>query len=181
MADSFKKAKVIRLKGLSKVETAPLAADGGIGTEWTEWGSTTPDSFVITKADDTSTEEFIEEAEEAIDELTTQKGAREVTWSTKNVHSDVFVEIAGGAFDEEKQIWSENPNDTAKEVSVRATSSNGIVVTIARVKIRLSGDFKFSKNALTQLTIKGKQLAPLKEGVPGYTIAYPSVASGSGE
>lgn len=173
MADSTKKANVIRLKGLAKVETAPLAADGGIGAEWTEWGSTTPDSFVITKGDDTVTEEFIEEAEEAVDEITTQKGVREVTWGTKNVHSDVFLAIAGGVFDEATQTWSEDPNAEAKEVSVRATSKTGIVVTIARAKIRFSGDLKFTKNSLTQLTIKGKQLSPAKAGVAGFSIQYP--------
>jgi len=176
MAESTKKANVIRLKGLEKVETAPLAADGGLGTEWTEWGSTTPDSFVITKGDDSVTEEFIEEAEDAIDEITTQKGLREVTWSTKNVHSDVFLAIAGGSFDQASQTWSEDANADAREVSLRATSKTGIVVTIARVKIRISGDLKFSKNALSQLTIKGKQLAPLKAGVKGFTIQYPNAS-----
>lgn len=171
------KLGTIRLKGLEKVEIAPLATDGGITsveTDWVELGSTTPDSFVISKADDSVTEEFIEEMEDAIDEVTTQKGAREISWSTKNVHSDVFKAIAGSTYDTESKTWSEDPNENGKEVSVRATSSNGIVVTIARVKLRFTGELKFTKNSLTQLTVKGKQLAPTKEGVKGFTIKYPA-------
>ena len=161
---------VMRLKGLKKVEIKDLSNESSL---FVEIGSTTPDSFVITKGDDSVTDEFIEEMEEAVDEITTQKGVREVTWSTKNVHKDVFMAIAGGAYDESTKTWSENANGSAKEVSIRATSENGVVATISRAKIRFSGDLKFTKNSLSQLTIKAKQLAPL-DSEAGFSIQYPA-------
>lgn len=160
--------KVTRLKGLKKVEIKDLSAETPV---WVEVGQTTPDSFVITKADDSVTEEFVEEMEEAIDEITTQKGSREITWSTKNVDKSVFMAIAGGKV--EGNVWTEDPKAAAKEVSIRATSENDVVATIARAKIRFSGDLKFTKNSLSQLTIKAKQLAPLNDE-PGFTIQYPN-------
>ena len=161
---------VMRLKGLKKVEIKDLSDESSL---FVEIGSTTPDSFVITKGDDSVTDEFIEEMEEAVDEITTQKGVREVTWSTKNVHKDIFEAIAGGTYNESTKTWSENANDSAKEVSIRATSENGIIATISRAKIRFSGDLKFTKNSLSQLTIKAKQLAPL-DGEAGFSIEYPA-------
>lgn len=172
-------SKVIRLKGLKKVEIAPYVSGADVkNATFTEVGSTTPDSFVITKAEDSYTEEFIEEHDLAIDELLTQKGGREVTWSTKNVSSEVFQQLAGGTISKNETtnevIWKENPNAAPIEVWVRATSVNGIEVTIPRVRIKISGDLKFSKNALSQLTIKGKQIMDPSENAPAFSIKYPA-------
>lgn len=163
------KLNVTRLKGLKSVEIKELGVENA---EWIELGQTTPDSFVITKGDDSVTEEFIEEMEDAIDEMTTQKGVREITWSTKNVDKDVFKAIAGGTVT--GNVWSEDASSPAKEVSIKATSENGIVATIARAKIRFTGDLKFSRNALSQLTIKAKQLAPEDNSEAGFKIEYPA-------
>lgn len=165
--------RVMRLKGLKSVEIAPLKADGTVDeSKFVEFGQTTSDSFVISKGEDTVTEEFIEETDEAVEELTTQKGIREITWSTKNVHADVFLNVAGGSLSDDNKSWVEDPNAEAKEVALRVTSQNGIQIDIARVKIRMSGDIKFSKNALTELTITAKQLATA-DGTSGFKITYP--------
>lgn len=142
-----------RLIGLKKVELTPY----GETEAWIEIGDTVPDSFVITKADDTVTEEFIEEGEMAIEEIVTQKGAREISWSTKNVSGEVFHKIMGGSYANE--TWTENPSEKVKEFKLRATSNNGVQVVIPRISLRVTGELKFSKNALAQLTLKGKQLA----------------------
>lgn len=167
------KLKSLRLKGLEKVEVAPLMADGTTGEAWVEIGDTVPDSFVINKAEDTVTEEFIEESDEAIDEITSQKGVRTVTWQTKNIHPDVFKLLAGGTADATTQAWIENPMEEAKELSVRATSKTGIQVVFNRVKLRINGDLNFQKSALAKITISGKQLTPTKAEEAGYKIIYP--------
>ena len=172
MAENESKVlKSLRLEGLKCVEVAKLGSNGETGTDWVQVGDTVPDSFGINKADDTTTEEFIEESDAAIDEITSQKGIRSITWQTKNVHPDVFKTIARGEFD--NLAWAEESTEEAKELSVRATSMNGIQVVFNRVKIRINGDLNFQKSALAKLTITGKQLAPLLSSEKTFKIIYP--------
>ncbi|GEM_PF-6125354 len=171
MSGTTKKFDVVRLKGLKSVEICPVEDYQKTSEKWYEWGQTTPDSFVISRGDDTVTEEFIEEADDAIDELTTQKGTREITWNTKNLHPDVFIAVMGGKL--ENNQWEEPVSGSDKEVALRVTSTNGIEIVMPRVKIRVTGDIKFSKNALSELTIKGKQLAP-GNNESGFIIKYPT-------
>ncbi|MCD8080149.1 MAG: hypothetical protein LUF04_06980 [Bacteroides sp.] len=171
MSETKTKFDVVRLKGLKSVEICPADEYGESDANWYEWGQTSPDSFVISKGDDSVTEEFIEEADDAIDELTTEKGTREITWNTKNLHPDVFTAVMGGEF--KNGQWAEPVSSDAKEVALKITSVNDVVIEMPRVKIRVSGDIKFSKNALSELTIKGKQLAPGNDK-SGFIIKYPS-------
>lgn len=171
------KLKTFRLKGLEKIELAPILADGGMGTEFFQIGDTVPDSFSITKAEDTINSEFVEEVDDPIDESVSQKGERTIAWETKNLHPDVFSKLFGGSVDKVKKEWAENDTVSFVELSVKVTAKTGAYIQMPRVRISNAGDLFLKKSAMSTIKVQGKMLKPTKEGEKAFKIVYPNTVT----
>lgn len=166
------------VKGLVKVEFSDIAADGGIGSTFTQFGDTVKDSFSLTETDPTTQDFNIEESDDPIDTITTAKGVESAAWSTYNVEPDYMVIMFGGTkagtgVEGDEYTWT--PPDTQPEVekSMRITDRNGLVIAICRVKLTAKKNLSFQGSKLGTLDITAKILTPTKAAEPKYTITYP--------
>lgn len=81
--------------GISKVEFAPIAADGGAGTAFFTLGLTKEDSFQWNFEDDEVLEFPVEEQDTPIT-LPGKKGKKGFTFTVENPDEDTFVKAFGG-------------------------------------------------------------------------------------
>jgi hypothetical protein len=93
-----------RMLGLVTLKVGPIANDGGMGTTLVTIGDTVKDSCVFSEGDATKQEFFIEESDDAVESIITQKGVEAVNWSTSNLHGRNMALIFGGTHTPYKSI-----------------------------------------------------------------------------
>jgi hypothetical protein len=93
-----------RMLGLVTLKVGPVANDGGMGTELVAIGDTVLDSCVFSEADGTTQEFFVEELDDAVETIVTQKGTESINWSTNNLHGRNLALIFGGTHTPYKSI-----------------------------------------------------------------------------
>lgn len=135
--------------GLVTIKIAPVANDGGMGTELVTIGDTVKDSCVFSEGDPTKQEFFVEEQDDAIESIITQKGIESVSWSTNNLHGRNLSLIFGGTHTPHKSIatvgtltpgsaytngvYTKVPltGGTGKEAEATVTVAGGVVTAVA--------------------------------------------------
>lgn len=158
--------------GLKKLEIAPLAADGGPGTEFTEIGFTSKGTFQFQEEDPT---EKVVEVEESSTPLKRFKkaGARSIVFSLADPDTDALAKVRGGtvstvASTSEVKGTKTYAEDDAKahECTIRVTPEEGFkTMTYNRVSLfgKLSGGFGAEQELLLEIT--ADVLKPTKTGV----------------
>lgn len=166
-----------RILGLVSIKIGAIAGDGGMGTSLSALGETVKDSCVFTETDATKQEFFIEESDDPIESIVTQKGLETISWSTHNCSADTMVALFGGTkagAGTELSPYTWEPPDTQSEVekSVEITDRKGNIVEVVRMKLACKKNISFQSTKLGQVDIVGTILAPTKAATPKYTITY---------
>ena len=160
--------------GLTKVEFGDIAVDGGMGTgTFTEVGQTVKGSFTMTSEEGTTTDFEIEEQDKPIMSIITP-GATRITWETYDVGGAKMASLFGGSYDAGTRTYSAPEKVVAKEVSLKITSANGLVLNIVRVSLFPTFNMPFTSDALGKISLTAAVLAPEKADEPPYKIVYPA-------
>lgn len=165
-----------RIFGLQKVEIAPIAVDGGLGTDWMIIGETVVGSASITTEDNQTTDIFEEESDSPLESIVTQAGKMSFNWSTYRLDPVVLVRLLGGvhtpASEGVPEKWDAPDSFPDIEASVRWTDKKGVVVQSPRVKISSKMGVSFTKDALGQLDMVGTILKPTKANTARMSIIF---------
>lgn len=162
--------------GLTSVSLADIAGDGGIGTVWSELGSTLAGSFKWEGAEGTKTEFFIEEQNDPVLSKT-QKGSDTLTWICVDVSIDKMVEIFGGT-----KTGTGTAGDpytynapvggvVAREKSLKIVNGQGDTFYVVRASIFPMFTASFSKDQIAQIQIKATILTPTKANTSPWKVA----------
>lgn len=162
-----------KIFGLTLVELAPVAADGGVGTAFIPVGETVIGSASITSTDPTSTDFNIEESDSPVESIVSDPAKLSFSWSSYNVSADQLVELYGGIKTVGPPVSWEAPDALPDVVrSIRLTDKKGNVITIPRAKISTKLSLSFAKDKLGQLDMTATVLQPTKVGVKRLKIVY---------
>lgn len=85
-----------KVYGLSKVEIAPIASDGGAGTSFTELGETVAGTANLTQEDNQETDFNIEESDSPIASITSTFGKLIANWSSYKINASMLQMVLGG-------------------------------------------------------------------------------------
>jgi hypothetical protein len=158
--------------GLSKLEMGDIAGDGGMGTVLEEVGNTVKGTAQLTEEDGTITDFFVEEQDDPILSVETQKGKTVLNFSCYDVSRDTLVKLYGGSID--TLTWKAPSTRPEKEQSLRLTSKRGQVMEIVRAKIVTKFNWSFTNDKLAQLDIQATILTPTKSNTPPFTVTFES-------
>lgn len=168
-----------RILGLATVKMGPIAVDGGMSTALVEIGDTVRDSVVISNAEGTKQEFFIEEQDDAVESIITAKGTMTVVWSTVNTDPATMVKFFGGtvtaASGGTPAFWSAPDTIPDIEESIEITDTRGNKVEIARAKLSAKMTLNFKRSALGALDVTATVLVPTKAGEPSLKLSKVAV------
>jgi hypothetical protein len=86
--------------GLVSIKMGAIAGDGGMGTSLVDLGYTLKGSATMTTEDPQQTDFFIEEQDDPIDSVITQKGITSVQWSSVDISGAKLYKFFGGTLTE---------------------------------------------------------------------------------
>ena len=157
--------------GLTTLKMGNIAGDGGMGTSLTTVGYTVADTAIMSTEEGQSTEFLIEEQDDAVYSILSQKGKTTLAWSCYDVDADTLVKFFGGTkIAGPPESW-ESPASTPEiEQSIELTMKAGGKVEIARAKIVAKMTWAFQKSKLAQIDIVATVLTPTKVGEPPIVI-----------
>jgi hypothetical protein len=157
--------------GLTSIEISAIAGDGGLGTSFAAVGYTVADTAVLATEEGQTTEFNIEEQDEAIYSIVSQKGKTTLSWSCYDVDTDTLIKFFGGTKTAgPPEVWSAPDAVPEIEVSIRVNMKTGGKVEIVRGKIAAKLNWAFQKSKLAQIDIVATILAPTKAATPAYRI-----------
>jgi len=168
--------------GLTKIELAPIAVDGGPGTVFTEIGNTVQGTAQLTQADGTTTDFKIEEQDDPVESIVSEKGKKTLAFSCYDVDGPTLVKFFGGTFTAYNAVGPVHakyePDDSAPTVenTVRLTDKKGNIFTIVRGNIAAKFNWSFTKDKLAQVDLTVDVLVPTKANTPSFSIQYPDPA-----
>ncbi|HEY4207981.1 MAG TPA: hypothetical protein VGM31_14255 [Puia sp.] len=168
--------------GLEKIELSDIAEDGGPGVAFTAIGNTVQGSAQLTQADGTTTDFNIEEQDDPVETVVSQKGKKTLAFSCFDVDGPTLVKFFGGTYTAYNATGpvhaSYSPNDSASaiEKTVRLTDKKGNIFTIVRGNIAAKFNWSFTKDKLAQVDLTVDILVPTKEDTPSFSIQYPDPA-----
>ena len=152
--------------GLAKIEYAPIAGDGDVGTVWTEVGETALGTCQLTSTDPQTTDFNIEESDSPIESTISTPAEINVALSTYNISPDQLSALYGGTVVAgPPKEWFAPDILPELEYSFKLTDKKGGIWTIPRGKISSKLNVSFAKDKLGQLDINVKILQPTKSGV----------------
>lgn len=85
-----------KILGLASIKIAPIASDGGMGTDFFTVGETVAGTASMTSEDNTVTDFTIEESDSPVESVVTQQGKISINWSTYSVNYRTLNKLFGG-------------------------------------------------------------------------------------
>jgi len=157
---------------LKKIEFGEMAVDGGVSTAFSQWGTTPDDEtaqFTSTKPD---TKEFKSIENDDPEFVATTKGSvkkfegSQTDVSAANLEKAFGGEVAAG-------VWSSPDEAVDLELSVKATTKTGNVITAVRCKVVFWITWNFKNDSIAKLHYEATVLKPTKANTKSLTIADP--------
>lgn len=163
--------------GLAKIEIAPIAGDGGVGTSWTEIGDTEQGSANFSEEEGTTQEFYVEESDDPVFTARTQPGAKSFVFGTNNVTPEQMVILKGGSVSGDgtttPKVWEAPLVESQIEKSLRLTLKTGQIITIVRAKMVSNLDWNLGKENLAKISVATTILKPTKAATAPYTWTVP--------
>jgi hypothetical protein len=152
--------------GLAKIEFAPIAGDGDVGTVWQEVGETALGTCQLTSTDPQTTDFNIEESDSPIESTISTPAEINVALSTYNISPSQLEDLYGGTVTAgPPDVWEAPDQLPELEYSWKLTDKKGGIWVIPRGKVSSKLNVSFAKDKLGQLDINVKILQPTKTGV----------------
>jgi hypothetical protein len=163
--------------GLTSVSFADIAGDGGIGTSWSELGSTEAGSMQWQGSEGTKTEFFIEEQTDPV-LVKTQAGSNTITWNCLDFSPTKMEEMFGGTVTGsgtggDPYIYHAPVGGvTAIERSLKVINGDGDEFLIVRASVFPVFNSAFAKDQVAKITLTATILTPTKANTPSFSIKY---------
>lgn len=155
-----------RLLGVSSIQIGAIAADGDVSTTFAALGVTYKDTAEITQAQDADTEHICEEFDDA---FAVVPGVKKTTikWSITDATPATLAVILGGTATgvAPTDSWTGPATSSIIEKSVKITPSSGKVITLPRVSLKATIDYKLQRAGIFKVNIEGRVMTPTKAGV----------------
>ena len=161
--------------GLSSIQVAPVASDGGPGTTgFTAFGLTYQDSCKLTEEDGETTEFFAEEVEDAI--ITkTKKGKTTLTFSVMDPDATAMQKLFGGELQAgPPKQWGAPSSIPTIEKTVKIAPAQGMQITIVRGQVKAKINAEFSRKGLFLVDVTVTVLAPTKVSTASLYMTDPA-------
>src|SRR5688572_16446799 len=82
--------------GLTTLKMGAIAGDGGMGTSLTQLGHTVADTAVLSTEQGTTTDFKVEEQDDPVYSIQSEKGRTTLAWSSYDVDAETLVRLFGG-------------------------------------------------------------------------------------
>lgn len=157
--------------GLSSIKLGTIAGDGGLATSFTEVGYTVADTAILATEEGQTSEFNIEETDEAIYSIVSQKGKTTLSWSCYDVDPDTLIKFFGGTKTAgPPAVWNAPDSVPEIEVSIQVNMKAGGKVEVVRAKIAAKLNWAFQKSKLAQIDIVATVLTPTKAATAPFRI-----------
>lgn len=156
--------------GVSKIEVAPVAADGGVGTVFAALGVTLEGSVKLNFDEPTTNDLMVEEYDTPADSEVTQ-GGRGFEFTIANPDEDTLVALIGGTKTGTAgaTTWNAPATGTIIERSVKITPKKGLGHIFARATLTGVPTPDLGRGTWMGLRVVGKALMPTKAGTPDWS------------
>lgn len=157
--------------GLQTLKIGAIAGDGGMGTTLQTIGYTVADTCTLTTEEGQTTDFKVEEQDDPVYSIVSEKGKRTLNWSIYDVDVDTLVLFFGGTKTVgPPDVWEAPASESEIEKSIELVAKNGWKVEIPRAKIVAKFQWNFQKTKLAQIDIVATILVPTKVGEAPITI-----------
>lgn len=155
--------------GISKIEIADIAPDGGTGTSWATLGDTLEGSCKLNFAEGTVQELKVEEKSTAVDTIE-EEGEKVIEFTVADPDEDTLVKVFGGSKSGSagSTVYKAPQTTVNIEKSLKITPQKGIGFIFTRVSISARFTDAMGKGQWLGVIIKAKVLAPTKSGVSSW-------------
>ena len=149
--------------GLTSIKMGNIAGDGGMGTSLALLGYTTADTATLTTEEGQTTDFKVEEQDDPVESIVSEKGKRTLNWSSYDVNVDALVKFFGGTKTAgPPAVWNAPASEIEQEQSLELITKNGWKIEIVRAKIVAKFQWNFQKTKLAQIDITATILVPTK-------------------
>jgi len=145
------------------IEMGPLAPDGGLSTTMTSLGRTYRETASITQEDNTKQDFMVEEQDDPIESIVTQKGATNIVWDVVDFDPLELKRVWGGEVVNDS--WREPDELPEIEQSVKLTPKIGRPFTFPRCKISAVLVYNATRTDIARIRVTARKLKPEKEGL----------------
>jgi len=157
--------------GVASIQIGAIASDGDVSTTFAPLGVTYKETAEFTQTQDADTEHICEEADEP---FAIVPGVKKTTikFAITDVTPATLVSILGGTATgtAPNDTWTSPSTSDILEKSVKITPKSGKVITLPRVSLKATIDYKLSRAGILKVNIEGRVLTPTKAGVSAIKI-----------
>lgn len=156
--------------GISKIEIADIATDGGVGTVFAPLGLTQKGTAKLNFGDPEVQELEVEEFDVAADAITSD-GEKVIEFTVANPDEDTLVKVFGGTKKGtgNNTVYEAPASVMTIEKTLKITPRKGLGFVFARCLITAKFTSDIGKENWLGLTVSAKALVPEKEGTSAWS------------
>ena len=160
-----------RLLGVSKIEIGAIAVDGDVSAAFASPGIIYKDTAEIMQEQEADTEHFCEESDEAFAIVPGAKKTK-IKFAVTDFTPAALAVLLGGTATgvAPADSWTAPATTEIIEKSVKITPKSGKVITLPRVSLRATINYKLAKSGIAQVMVEGTVMTPTKTGVAAIKI-----------
>lgn len=159
------------LLAVSSIMIGDIAVDGDVSAAFAVLGATYKDTAEFAQAADADVEHYCEESD---DPFAIVPGLKKSTikFAITDFSPATLVKVLGGTASgvAPADTWTPPATSSIIEKSVKITPKSGAVITLPRVSLKATINYKLSKAGIAQVIIEGRVMTPTKAGVASIKI-----------
>jgi hypothetical protein len=157
--------------GISTIKIGAIAGDGGMGTSLTVVGDTVAGTASLITEEGTKTDFKIEEADDPVYSILSEKGKITLAWSTYANDAATLEKFFGGTVTAgPPEKWAAPDSLPELEKSVEVTLKSGGKIEIVRAKLISKINWPLDKTKMAQIDITASILKPTKAATASMTV-----------
>lgn len=155
-----------RLLGVASIHIGTIAVDGDVSTAFATSGSIYKDTAEIAQEQEADIEHFCEESDDAFAIVPGAKKTK-IKWAITDFTPTALAALLGGtaAGVAPNDTWVAPATTEIIEKSVKITPKSGKVITMPRVSLKATINYKLAKAGIAQVMVEGTVMTPTKAGV----------------
>jgi len=161
----------VRNIGMDAILVGDIEPDGGLATVLESIGRTYRETASITQEENQVQDFMVEEEDDPIESIVTQKGSTSVVWDVVDFDPVIMKKIWGGEVVNEQ--WMEPASLIEVEQSVRLVPKIGKPFTFPRCKLSAVLVYNATRTDIARIRVTAKKLQPKKAGLAALIYGDP--------